>query len=253
MRLKVWLLMLFFVVTTLPADALANTQGDRPEAVTRLIEVKHADVNRLAEMLSVFQADFHPNPELGVLSVTASRQTIEAIEEAIRKFDVPRAPEKNVELMFGLVIASRSEANGTLPEDLQPVLQQLTKLFQYRGYRLLDTAVVRNRIGAPGELSGNSPPVFGDSHQLSYSLSYLRTELTGSATSQSVRIDDLEFGLMVPAPVKAGSDSPMMEPARVTFRTSVDIAEGQKAVVGKSNIGGTDSDLILVLSARVLP
>ena len=36
------------------------------------------------------------------------------------------------------------------------------------------------------------------------------------------------------------------------FGTDVDVREGQKVVVGKAAVGGTNSALILVITARVL-
>src|SRR5688572_13518653 len=67
---------------------------------TRVFEVKHVNLNRLNDVLSVFAAgqaaQIVPVQELGVISVRASKDVMNAIEAVIKQMDVPAPPKRAV-------------------------------------------------------------------------------------------------------------------------------------------------------------
>src|SRR5262249_18325613 len=137
------------------AEAEATTKPAE-EWTTKVIEVRHADVARLAEVLKgVFRGNIKYDAALKIIGVNVPKDTLPAIEDVIKRFDVPPAVTKNIELTAYLVIASeQAEASASVPAELQPVIKQLKGIFAYQGFRLLDTLVVRSREGSGGEMRG---------------------------------------------------------------------------------------------------
>ena len=144
-------------------------RGVRPGDVQKVFIIKHVHVNDLARILSVFPAELsgmeRDNPR--VLSVSAAPAVVAAIEETIKRLDVPPPPIRSVEITaYVLECASSGEA-GILPQDLQGVLVQLRKTFNYSGCALARTLFARgsedSRFGAEfnerggGNLSAQRP------------------------------------------------------------------------------------------------
>src|SRR2546426_12471347 len=65
---------------------------------TKIFDVKYADLNALTGVLMMFRARISPSPALRVISVTAPKEILPAIEDAIQRFDVPTPPKKSIEL-----------------------------------------------------------------------------------------------------------------------------------------------------------
>ena len=64
---------------------------------------------------------------------------------------------------------------------------------------------------------------------------------------RAIRIDNLKVGLKVP--VMSGGNIQYIDTG---IATDVDIHEGQKVVVGKANMDGSDRASIIVLMAKVV-
>ena len=106
-----------------------------------------------------------------------------------------------------------------------------------------------------GEASGvveSSTPVAGAKtiSQVKFNSASVSTDDKGRA----IRIDHLRVGLRVPIHFHPGA---MQTQAGVQFidtgiNTDVDIREGQKVVVGKANMDGSDPASIVVLTAKVV-
>ena len=112
----------------------------------KVFDIKYADVMKLAEVLRVFEARIDGNQELKVITVRGRKETVAAVEDAIKRFDVPQPPDKNIELTAYLLVAGeQANQNANVPEELQGVVKQLSSVFSYRGFRLLETVVVRSR------------------------------------------------------------------------------------------------------------
>jgi hypothetical protein len=128
------------------------------------------------------------------------------------------------------------------------VIKQLKGIFSYKNFRVLESFVLRSRDGESGETSGmvltdETPGI----HRIRYEFRYRRVSLDGTDTAKSIRFDHLQLSLKVPT----GTNQITFENAGIS--TDVDVPEGKKVVVGKtSGILGSDSALILVISAKVV-
>src|SRR5262249_40045987 len=105
----------------------------------KLFVLKYADAEALQRLLTVFGVNMVPNRDMHVLSVSAPAQTMIAIEDAIKRIDVPSSAPANVDLTIYLVIGHESEGGGgTVPKELDSVVAQLKGGFSFKAYSLMD-------------------------------------------------------------------------------------------------------------------
>jgi hypothetical protein len=122
----------------------------------KIFQVKYANVNQLARVFNAFGAIINADSGLNVISVRAPKEVLAAIEESIQRLDVPPAASKNIDLTAYLLIGStREPATDNPPAELDPVVKQLKAVFNYKGFRLLDTLVMRVREQTGGDVHGS--------------------------------------------------------------------------------------------------
>jgi len=225
----------------------APEKGD----VRKIFEIKYQNVNQLADVLQIFGIPIRPNGTLSVISVMGPREVVGAVEDAIRRLDVPLPPVKNIELTAYLLVASLEQGGSkSTPSELEGVVKQLRGSFSYQGFRLLDTLVVRFRDGASTAVNGVIPKASEQDRPSIYRFSFESARLASDGASRAIRINQLRLGAEVP--VRAGPDPDSFSTIETTIKTNVDVREGQKVVVGKAAIDGSSNALFLVVTAKVM-
>ena len=214
------------LILILALAAAANAQQ-----MQKLFPLKYADPNEIKNLLNVFPANVSTNREMRVIAVTATKETLASIEEALKTLDVAPTPHKNVEVTGYVVLASLKTEAATEPADIAGVIKQMRTLFPYKTYRLVETIVVRGRDGQQAQTGGFLSEDSGGKR-------YEFATWVMSTEGKLIRLDKVTLKVFL---------SQVME-----LRTDVDLHEGQKVVVGKSNMTGGDGALILVLSAKVV-
>jgi hypothetical protein len=138
--------------------------------VQRVITLNNPDLApAIADVLSAFPVQLRWNKDIGVIVLSGQPSGVEAAAEAVRRLDV--APDKrqatrlrSMDFTAHLLIARQDAVKGTLPSELSPVVEQLKGLFQYGGYELLDTMMLRtSERGGDNWLDGSvqkTPPGF---------------------------------------------------------------------------------------------
>ena len=240
------------------ADPSAQEQREKEDWVGKIFEVKHGDAVRLTSLASllasVFRGDIKPQPALMAITVRAPKEIMPAIEDAIKRFDVPPPPQtapKNIELMAYLLLASEPESNVKLPAELQPVIKQVKTVFPYyQGFRLLDTLVLRSREGKGGEMSGVAPTDKSEAALAPtiYQFKFGSVRITSDEKGRVVWVDGLRLGARIPLRL----DGRSFNYQDIGIVADVDVREGQKVVVGKSSIGGQERTLFMVVTAKVV-
>jgi hypothetical protein len=180
-------------------------------------------------------------------------ENLAAIEEAIKRMDVPAAAAKiqEVELHVQVLFASRHPAaEGGIPEDLQSVIKSLKGALAYRGYTLAATFVQRwdlsngRMIQGKGQVDGAN---FGFGTVKDPST--LRIEWEAAPAngfepklngSSSLQIPKFQLTLEERNAVSTNG--------LAKIETSVNLKEGERVVVGTSVV--KDQGLIVVLTAR---
>jgi hypothetical protein len=203
-----------------------------------LIEVKYVDVNRLAALMVGLGVNASPQAGFKVITVRGTPEAIAAAQETVKKLDVPEGPAPNIELTVHLLYGSAQDSSGdSTPQDLAPTVKQLRSIFPYKSYRVMESFVLRGRDGQQTQTSGTLR-----GSQTLYQFLYRPHVLPGSVP-RMVRLDGLHFSLRVPegnAFVDSG------------ITTDLDSREGQKVVVGKSNVRGTADAILLVVTPKVV-
>lgn len=219
----------------------------QPQA-QKVFAIKHADVDALARTLRIFTLSPEPNRELRVIGVKAPAALMPAIEETIRRLDVPPPTPQNVELTVYLLLGSDQE--GSVAPELDGVVKQLKVTFGFKGFRTIDTLVVRSRDKQGANVKGIAQLGSSTSNSSAYQFLYGAARILSDEKGRSIRLDGLRFNAQIVTRWDSAGIPVASEDA--AFGTDVDVREGQKVVVGKAAIGTTNSALILVITAKVL-
>ncbi len=225
-----------------PQTAPAETTKSGPPLETRVFQLKYADVRDVAGVLEVFGYTIRRNPSLHALAVSAPHDVLAAIEDAIKRLDVPTAAPKDIDLTVYMVVASEQAGAATsLPPELQPVANQIKGIFAYKSFRLLDTVLLRTQPGNMARANGVIGTAGPDGGKTLWDLGVRPAAVTEDPKGRLIRLDNLGLNLRMPGPtgLQAG------------VNTEITVREGQKVVVGKSNMGAPDQALILVVTAKV--
>jgi hypothetical protein len=209
-------------------------RGVRPGDVQKVFVLKHVHVNDLARLLSVFPAEISgmERDTTRVLSVSANPAVVAAIEETVKRLDVPPPPIRSVEITAYILECSTSGDAGTLPQDLQGVFVQLKKTFNYSGCGLARTLFARGSDD-----------------------SRLATEFNERAAGTYQLMGRIEVDSSVPPTVRLrGIDLANFNGSqRSRLNGDVEMRDGQKVVLGRLGTTESGKDQIVVLTAKVAP
>ncbi|MBL8186680.1 MAG: hypothetical protein JNK38_01660 [Acidobacteria bacterium] len=225
----------------------------------KILEVKHRDLNLLVSALSPLGSGFKgaqlkANHDFKTITVRDFPENIAAIEEALKRLDVPSPPKPaeppappkpDVEIYGYLLIASQGDAaTNDYPKVIEDVVKQLQTNLNYKSYRLLTPIVQRTRIG--GNLSSSGTASLSDKSVMAnyeFNINRISSENeTGSVWPLVMNNLDLRFNGI------NSSDGPGIGSARLT--TGLRLNDGEKVVVGTASL--RDKALILVLTTKVL-
>jgi hypothetical protein len=236
---KLAILILFAAVACLRAE----------DAVTRVFQFKYADARALQRVLSPY-GRVEADPMLKALTITVrDNNVLSEVEQVVKRFDVPPPPVPNIDVTIYLMSALGTPSSGAVPAELEPVVKQLKNTFSYKGYQLIDTEVMRVRAGQGGDVSGvvdGAPSV--DGNKTISRVGFRSASVSTDEKGRAIRIDGLKIGLRIP--IAAGEKK--YQYIDTGLNTDVDVREGQKVVVGKANMDGSDRASIVVLTAKVV-
>ena len=118
------------------AEERARQEVEQRDWETKLFQIKYVDPGELRQALSMFRSNIsYSGGALRVLSVRARKEIMPAIEDAIKRLDVPM-PRKDAELTIYVLLASEQPSAVQLPATWQPVINQLKNVLSYKGYQL---------------------------------------------------------------------------------------------------------------------
>lgn len=171
---------------------------------------------------------------LGPLAGVASAQ-----EETAKDF-------QHVRFRFYLV-----QADGFTEQDpeIADVVDELRKLFSFRGYRLVSTPVVNTVLERSAldrwEGSGTQRIVVGDS-EMPWELA---VDVRASPSSPTIRVE-VRLTSIVPWSIR---ENARRDPVEVYLEASVTIRDGQTVVLGSTRTSAEEPVLILVLTPEFDP
>jgi len=215
----------------------AQREIDRKAWDVKMFTLKNTLTNDALRALCIFRIEVVNQPALHLVQIRSpkSPELLAAIEDAVKRLDVPPAPppvSKGIELT-GFIVVAMDPADPQmlpLPAALEPVAAQLKSILPSGTLALKDTFVVRGVERQNLSLQGS-------------------TTLQGFASiregggSPVIRLDNL---------IVQTRDSRGDQIA--SFGTSVDVPVGTQVVIGKAtpNKQGPTKAVILVINGRVL-
>jgi hypothetical protein len=237
---------------TLAASARA---GDKPEdrpternpaLRSRVFELKNrvpAEVMKVIKPLGsgVKGTSISESGEFKTITVRDFPENIAAIEDALKRLDVPQAPKPDIEFRIRVLIAAPS-GSSQYPGELEPVVKQLHATLNYKGYFQVASFIMRVKSGSGAKGTGVAnvnPPVSSEPTSLSYSYGFEDVSMTPPPPGAAlVQIRKLHYAIEAKSLGEA------------EINTGLSLREGEKVVVGTASL--KDRAMILVLSARVV-
>lgn len=240
---------LFSLLLAASAPAQQTKEARPVTRISRMISVKHLEGARLEKAIQLMRSmgiNVDGDAGLRVIVLSGEEQLVRAAEAAVNTLDTPSTgsvpPARNVEVTLQVVHGSTRAGESQIPAGLESVIKQMRSVFQYQTYRLLDTQLIRIREnnslrGDAARFSARVPDATGS--QLFQCNGDLYANVTDDAKGRTFRLDKFRF-------LCRANNSPA---ELLDLRTDIDVREGQKAVVGKSNIDA-ESAIFVVVSAK---
>jgi hypothetical protein len=212
--------------------------------VTKLVPIRYLNPTGLSGFMKLYGAQFQMSQDNRIVALKGTAEEVAAAERALKELDVP---SPNVEVTFFILKASRESTPDSVPPELKSVIEQLKSTFVFRGFQLLETLQFRTRSGSKGSADSTLRTLdLPDAPLAQFELRCDSIKASGEKPQQ-FRIDDLHFSTHVPYG-RPGA----YQFTHSAVNVSLDAREGQKVVVGKTNIDGKDSAYFLVLTAKVI-
>src|ERR1700685_883053 len=222
-----------------------NREPTSNERITKVIHVHYVRAEAVRDLIQHSVERVTANNGLNVLVVRSSPSSVAAAEQTVKELDVmpPSELSRNVEVTVYVIGAAKdgTESNSG-PAEIEPVVRQLKAVFPYGSYQLLDSMMIRSREGKSARSQGllknfpNAQTAFLSRYNVDCEL-----EARGEAGSdRTIRLNRFSFSTGVPP-------NPDI---RVSVDTNLDVQDGQKVVVGNTNIDGGNSALFVVVTAK---
>ena len=223
----------------------------------KIFEIKYRDPLGLLQVVRPLASGFKGatmsvDREFRTITVRDFPENIAAIEEAIKRLDMPEAFRPDIEFTINVLIASNSPAGSEdYPADLGDVVTQLKSALKYKSYTLMTSGVHRAKEGHSGvsnsgvaesNLFSNVPtppnPIF-------YEYSLESISIDSASGTPTVQVGGFRFNMRVPLNLGA-----TVQYENIGFHSPVSLRQGEKVVVGSTTMG--DKGLVVVVSAKVL-
>lgn len=243
------------IVLLVVAVSTSARAGDRPEdrpseripgLKARVFELKNRapdEVLRVVRGLGsgVKGTSISDSGEFKTITVRDFPENISAIEDALKRLDLPKAPKPDIEFRIRVLIAAPN-GQSQYPGELEPVVKQLHATLNYKGYFQIASITLRVKAGAGARGTGItavSPPASPESTSMSYSYGFEDVGIVPPAAGPPVvQIRKLHYAIQGKSLGEA------------EINTGLSLREGEKVVVGTASL--TDRAMILVLSSRIV-
>ncbi len=233
-----------------PGDRADERPQERPAPGMRakVFGVKHQNAADLVNALRPLSsgatgAMFNPSEQLNTVTVRDFPENLAAIEQALKRLDVPTPPRPDVEVRIRVLLGSPLPGPGQYPAELESVVKQLSTTLQYRSYHLV--AAVAQRVRAGSGTNGKGQVVLGPpatdenaNGHFHFNIEKVTLPQPGNVATPLVAVKKLKVSL----------ESGSLGEAEVS--TGLTLREDEKVVVGTGSL--KNRAMIVVVSARLL-
>jgi hypothetical protein len=218
------------------ATERAQRESDRRAWQVLLYNAKNLLPDTTLRALCIFRVEVTNQPALRLVQVRAPKELMSAVEDALKRLDVPPVPPpvpKGIELT-GYVIIAMEPADPQmqpLPSSLQPVVNELKSILPNGTLGLADTFVARTVERSSVQLGGSTNVVIGN------------VMIREGSGPQVIHLSNLQVRSSDSGGNTIGS-----------FQTSVDVPVGTHVVIGRATPArqGPIKAMILVINGKIL-
>jgi hypothetical protein len=229
----------------------------------KLFEIRYKSPSSLSDALIALSSGapgtmMKSNGQLRTLTVRDFPENIAAIEEALRRLDIPEPPPVSLECQLHLVSASMVDTEKSqLPKTLEPVVAQLRSTLKFTNYRYVSSTLNRISDGGSVESNGLTGTLFPTpsgvintpDNPTFYQYALKGTKLTQDASGkEAIQIEQFKFGASVPLKLE-GNKTIYKD---IGLQTPLTLRESEMAAVGTVNISRSDEAIIVIVSVKRL-
>ncbi len=245
------LIILALAILTLLGPASAAGQEPEVDRAEAIVELEHADPGDVADVINVFAVQAQPHRDLGLVTIRGSQKAVEAAKAAALQLDRPPKPTQNISVTVYVLGASKVRSlEGSVPDGLKDVAEQLRQVFGFEGVELIDTLALRVLDHGAGQLTGTLHGS-GDHGSTPYQFGVNEISVV-PGERPSVRFDGVLFEAHTPSEGPAPPEGARVQRDITRLITDLEVRTGQKAVVGKAASAAASEGLILVVEAEIL-
>jgi type II secretory pathway component GspD/PulD (secretin) len=253
----------FFALMLFPVAVFsqAATSTEPPsQRITKVIRVHYELPQKIADVLApggpvIVTAD----NTLGVVVLKGKPDEIARTQQTITELDVPPAfsTANDVELIIYLIGASNhSGANSSsdIPA-IQSVIKQLGAIFPYKNYELLSTMLLRSQQGKPAQSSGVMNYTLrseASQHPATYGISYRSASASSDKSKPVIHLENFRFSARMAIATSTVPNTAQYQTVDIGTASDIDLREGQKVVVGKTDVASDGSAIFIVLTAKLV-
>jgi hypothetical protein len=231
------------------------------ESVTKVIRVQSAP-SEIARIVQAQGCHVEASNALSAVIIQGRPDCVASSEKIVRELDQQGSANdgRNIELTAYIISGtSSSSSEERIDSSLEPALKQLRSLFPSKHYELLGTLYVRSAQNSGASAAGSIalPSIFSDANSSSSRCWIAYDSASALSPESAIHIRKLLFVTSVPVFFTTKNEKGEVKTTgstanEVKVQSDVDLREGQKVVIGKSNIGKADDSIFLVLSARLV-
>lgn len=227
----------------LPATASAQQEPstEKPIAKPRTVikRTQFIEPSELTEVLSLFHIEVATQPEISAVVLRGPADDIEAALKVIESLDTPPIASSTIELTVHVLAASEEPiANPRLPSELNPIVEQLSELFGYAGFQLLETTFLRATDGGHGRLLGGLKTPNDKTARYTLTFDRVKTVNRHADEPPIVRFKSFHFQYQ-------------QDSHSASLNTDFEMPVDRRVVLGRATPSGLSQALILIAEAKV--
>lgn len=255
--------LILFGLAFFPAAVFSQSATDTrpPQRVTKVVRVHNAIPEKIARVLAPGSPIMVTSDNmLGVVVLKGTPEDIATAEQTIKELDVPSAAvstANDIELIVYLIGGSNSSAvtSDTNLGAVQPVVKQLSAIFPYKSYELLSTMLLRSQQGKEARSSGVmnyklSPEV--SQHAATYGINYDSASVSSDRSKAVIHLEGFRFNAKMGIAASTIQNTTQYQIVDIGTKSDVDLREGQKVVIGKTDVANDGSAIFIVLTAKLV-
>lgn len=239
-------------------DTAVTEKGFR----SRVFEIKHRDTSNIVRVLGPLGSGFRgatmvPNQEFQTITVRDFPENIAAIEEGIKRLDVPEPMRPGVEFHVHILVATKTQTfspANQFPDELAAVINQLKTTINYGHYHLMTSQVLRTKeqgmrqvsIKGVSELKLRADTEAGK-NPIFYDFRF-ENVILDTTTPGPAKIQVGQFGFSMKVPLFVGGPT-AIQYETIGFNTPVNLREGEKVVVGTTSM--EDKGIVVVITGSI--